>query len=72
MFKNIMVAYDGSDLAEKALTMAEEMAAQNGATLHVFHVNLVSASLAAQAASSPALQSSHWHTRRDSNPRLAA
>jgi nucleotide-binding universal stress UspA family protein len=55
MFKNILVAYDGSDLAEKALDIAEEMAAQNGATLHVYHVNLVSASLAAQAASSPAL-----------------
>ena len=54
MFKNILVAYDGSDLAEKALTMAEEMAAQSGATLHVFHVNLVSASLAAQAAGSRA------------------
>ena len=56
MFKNIMVAFDGSDLSEKALVMAEEMAAQNGATLHVFHTNIVSASLSAQAASSPALQ----------------
>ena len=55
MCKNILVAYDVSDLADKALTMAEEMCAQNGATLHVFHVNLVSASLSAQAASSPAL-----------------
>ena len=55
MFKNILVAYDGSDLADKALKMGEEMAAQNGATLHVFHANLVSASLSAQAASSPAL-----------------
>ena len=55
MFKNILVAFDGSDLAEKALTMGEEMAAQNGATLHIFHVNIVSASLSAQAASSPAL-----------------
>ena len=55
MFKNILVAYDGSDLADKALKMAEEMSAQNGATLHVYHVNIVSASLSAQAASSPAL-----------------
>jgi nucleotide-binding universal stress UspA family protein len=50
-----LVAYDGSDLADKALKMAEEMSAQNGATLHVYHVNIVSASLSAQAASSPAL-----------------
>ena len=56
MLSNILVAYDGSDLANKALQMAEEMAVQNGATLHVFHVNLVSASLSAQASSSPALQ----------------
>jgi nucleotide-binding universal stress UspA family protein len=56
MFKNILVAFDGSDLAEKALVMAKEMAEQGGATLHVFHVNIVSASLNAQAASSPALQ----------------
>ena len=55
MFKNILVAYDGSDLADKALKLGEEMAAQNGATLHVFHVNIVSASLSAQASSSPAL-----------------
>lgn len=55
MFKNILVAFDGSDLAEKALTMGEELAAQNGATLHIFHVNIVAASLSAQAASSPAL-----------------
>ena len=56
MFKNIMVAFDGSDLAEKALRMGEEMALQNNAKLHVFHVNVVSASLGAQAQSSEALK----------------
>lgn len=57
MLKNIMVAFDGSELAQKALAIAEEIAELNGATLHVFHTNIVSASLNAQAASSPALQS---------------
>ncbi|MBE6470429.1 MAG: universal stress protein [Coriobacteriaceae bacterium] len=56
MFKNIMVAFDGSELAEKALKMGEEIAVQNGATLHVFHTNIIAASLSNQAANSPALQ----------------
>lgn len=54
--KNIMVAFDGSDLAVKALNMAEELAELSGAKLHVFHTNIIAASLASQAMSSPSLQ----------------
>lgn len=56
MFKNIMVAFDGSDLAVKALQMGEEMAVKYGATLHVFHTNIIAATLSAQAMNSPSLQ----------------
>ena len=55
-FKNVLVAFDGSDLAVKALEMGVQIASQNNATLHVFHVNVVSAALLAQAASSDALK----------------
>lgn len=54
--KNIMVAFDGSDLAVKALKMGEELAVMSGSTLHVFHTNIIAASLSAQAMSSPSLQ----------------
>lgn len=53
---NIMVAFDGSSLAEKALKMGEELATMSGAKLHVFHTNIIAASLSAQAASSASLQ----------------
>ena len=55
-FKNVLVAFDGSDLAAKALEMGTRIASQNNAVLHVFHVNVVSATLLAQAASSDALK----------------
>lgn len=54
--KNILVAFDGSDLAIKALKMGEELAILTGSTLHVFHTNIIAASLNAQAMSSPSLQ----------------
>lgn len=56
MFSNIMVSYDGSDLADKALEMGIELAQQNNAKLHVFHVNVISTNLKVQAINSPSLQ----------------
>lgn len=38
MFKNIVVPVDGSDHAEKAVTVAADLAAKHGAKLHVITV----------------------------------
>ena len=38
MFKTILAAYDGSDHADKALSMAGDLAAKYGATLHLAKV----------------------------------
>ena len=38
MFKTILAAYDGSDHADKAVTMAGDLAAKYGATLHLARV----------------------------------
>ncbi len=38
MIKNILVAYDGSDQAEKAVDFAAEFATKFGATIHLVHV----------------------------------
>ena len=38
MFNSILVPLDGSDLAEKALAKAQEMAQATGAVLHLVHV----------------------------------
>ena len=56
MFKNILVAFDGSDLAEKALDMGKELSALTGAKLHIVHINLVAASLSVHARGSDSLQ----------------
>lgn len=56
LLKNIMVAFDGSDLANKALAMAQQIATQNDATLHVFNVNVIAASLMNRAQGSDALK----------------
>ena len=38
MYKNILVAYDGSDHAAKACEVAQEIAAKFGAALHLLHI----------------------------------
>lgn len=38
MYKNILVAYDGSDHAKKAARVAQEVAAKFDATLHLLYV----------------------------------
>lgn len=56
MFSNIMVSYDGSDLAREALQMGIGLAKQNNAKLHVFHVNVITMNLKIQSVNSPSLQ----------------
>lgn len=56
MFSKIMVSYDGSDLAQKALEMACDLAKQNEAKVYVLHVNVVNMNLKIQAVNSPSLQ----------------
>lgn len=55
MFKHILVAYDGSDIAQKALETACDMAKHYNAKLTVLHVNVIATNLRAQAMNSPAL-----------------
>lgn len=47
MFKKILVTLDGSELAEKALLMAEKMTAGDSATLHIVRVFEAEQALAA-------------------------
>ncbi len=38
MFKNVLVALDGSELAEQALSMAQDLARSSNATIHLIQV----------------------------------
>ncbi|MGI6590680.1 MAG: universal stress protein [Eggerthellaceae bacterium] len=55
MFKHILVAYDGSDIAQKALETACDLAKHYQAKVTVLHVNVIATNLRAQAMNSPAL-----------------
>lgn len=55
MFKNILVAYDGSDVAQKALDTGCDIAQKYGAALTVLVVNVINTELKTQAINSPAL-----------------
>lgn len=55
MFENILVAYDGSDIAQKALETACDMAKRYGSKLTVMHVNVITTNLKTQAMTSPSL-----------------
>lgn len=55
MFENILVAYDGSDIAQKALETACDLAGRYQAKLTVLHVNVIPTNLKTQAVNSPSL-----------------
>lgn len=55
MFKNILVAYDGSKIAQKALETGCDLASKYDASLKVLVVNVIPTNLKTQAINSPAL-----------------
>lgn len=55
MFKNILVAYDGSEVAQKALETGADLAKQYDAELKVLTVNVITTNLKTQSINSPAL-----------------
>ncbi len=59
MFKHILVALDGSGLAEQALPMAQDLARSSNATIHLIQV----------ISRQPELEASHSSV--ESSPQLA-